>query len=1032
MEEAYGKLQDRYKALLKSYEKRSGDLNHSLALQKYNLNTTELTSWMGEKIVTASDENYREMTNLQSKIQKHSAFESELQANEVRVEAVIDEGRKLDSDCGKLKETWLKLLELTNLKKHRLNESYQAMLLNNNFEDFEKYLDDLEILLGSSDHGSSLEDVEILLKKVNLIEAEYASKQELLDQFKKTVNRLRQNGHYMIVELEEKLKQLIDRYGSLSEPLVIRKENLEQSHLLYKFYGDYNEELDWIKDKTRELNLEGLDLVSIQNLMKKRDLLDVEITLHGNNLSVINSRGQAMVKSGHFAKDEINGKLETINDKFEKLKDNNVLNKLRLQDALESVMFLNEANECMIWMGEKNAVLVDTDIIPLKKLDKLRGDLTTFESNLNKTVTAGDSLVNRNHFDKDNIEKKINHVKETYSDLQKILDKKKQRSNDALKFSMFVKEAEELTDWILDQMHVAGSEDYGRDVEHVEILIQKFEAFLSSVLSSGELRVQQLEDKLEALIVMHPEKDKLVEKFANVRSTWEEFKELASARQDALEGAKQVHMYDRTADETIQWILEKDASLSEEIESLQIALRKQELFENDLAAVKEQVDTIKSEAGRLSGLFPDAKEHIHVKLDEAESSWSALLAKSKERMERLKQTEKLQGVFKAYNEYVSYLNELLAKIVSVVTLGRNVETAETQLNKVCEYEVELNSKLFKFETVGSGKEDAEVKRKERELAEKVVYVRSVLEKRKMVYVQNLDLQRLFRDFDEFEKWLKKRQEELRKDEIESKNLSQVEELLVRHSDFEKEVEAKGAELVVLIRRRTLVEDRFDAMKREEEEELRAQLQKRKNSLQKREPSASSGNLVMSTAPSSEDFPVHHQQNSGMASLSPQKPPVPQTKPKRTPSFTTRRRTQSFRRTDVGVTISGVLERKHELQAGGKRAAIRSWKTFHVVLTQNILNFYKDETDGHAAQPPINLSQATVGMANDYVKRKDVFRLMLNDGSEYLFATTGGDENSVEKWVDALSKVATGAVSLFKIVFYFHIHSVFINTFFKPS
>lgn len=60
------------------------------------------------------------------------------------------------------------------------------------------------------------------------------------------------------------------------------------------------------------------------------------------------------------------------------------------------------------------------------------------------------------------------------------------------------------------------------------------------------------------------------------------------------------------------------------------------------------------------------------------------------------------------------------------------------------------------------------------------------------------------------------------------------------------------------------------------------------------------------------------------------------KPKRTPSFTTRRRTQSFRKLQKldqmdelpPVEIHGLLDRKQELQSGGKKAPVRSWKTFY--------------------------------------------------------------------------------------------------------
>lgn len=62
----------------------------------------------------------------------------------------------------------------------------------------------------------------------------------------------------------------------------------------------------------------------------------------------------------------------------------------------------------------------------------------------------------------------------------------------------------------------------------------------------------------------------------------------------ALAGAKQVHVFDRRADETIGWIQEKDAALSaqgygQDLETIQALVRQHQVFETDLAAVKEQV-----------------------------------------------------------------------------------------------------------------------------------------------------------------------------------------------------------------------------------------------------------------------------------------------------------------------------------------------------------------------------------------------------------------------------------------------------------
>lgn len=71
------------------------------------------------------------------------------------------------------------------------------------------------------------------------------------------------------------------------------------------------------------------------------------------------------------------------------------------------------------------------------------------------------------------------------------------------------------------------------------------------------------------------------------------------------------------------------------------------------------------------------------------------------------------------------------------------------------------------------------------------------------------------------------------------------------------------------------------------------------------------------------------------------------KKKRTPSFNLRRRTRSFKEKYKlpdnlpPAEVEGLLERKQELQTGGKKATIRSWKTLYTVLFGQIMAFFKD-------------------------------------------------------------------------------------------
>lgn len=61
--------------------------------------------------------------------------------------------------------------------------------------------------------------------------------------------------------------------------------------------------------------------------------------------------------------------------------------------------------------------------------------------------------------------------KELY-ELQGLCKLREARLLESRKLYRFLREAEEVAEWINDQTVVAASEDYGRDVEHVELLIQ--------------------------------------------------------------------------------------------------------------------------------------------------------------------------------------------------------------------------------------------------------------------------------------------------------------------------------------------------------------------------------------------------------------------------------------------------------------------------------------------------------------------------------------------------------------------------------
>jgi len=92
--ETVQEIKERRKQVLSRYDHFQDDtrskrskLEDSRRFQYFKRDADELESWINEKLQTASDESYKDPTNLQAKIKKHQAFEAEVFAH---ANAIVD------------------------------------------------------------------------------------------------------------------------------------------------------------------------------------------------------------------------------------------------------------------------------------------------------------------------------------------------------------------------------------------------------------------------------------------------------------------------------------------------------------------------------------------------------------------------------------------------------------------------------------------------------------------------------------------------------------------------------------------------------------------------------------------------------------------------------------------------------------------------------------------------------------------------------------------------------------------------------
>ena len=71
-------------------------------------------------------------------------------------------------------------------------------------------------------------------------------------------------------------------------------------------------------------------------------------------------------------------------------------------------------------------------------------------------------------------------IEEQFLGLQTLTNTRLQRLEESKKLHQYLREVNETSEWITEQLHAASAEDYGKDFEHLEVCVQNLLKRLSS------------------------------------------------------------------------------------------------------------------------------------------------------------------------------------------------------------------------------------------------------------------------------------------------------------------------------------------------------------------------------------------------------------------------------------------------------------------------------------------------------------------------------------------------------------------------
>ncbi|VTJ82135.1 Hypothetical predicted protein [Marmota monax] len=547
---------DALKALMMAERTKLGDYAD---LKKFYHDLEELEEWISEMMPIACDESYKDPTNIQRKYLKHQTFENEVRGRTEQVEGVIDLGNSLierkacdgneetvEEQLKLLKEHWDSLLERTIDKGEKLDEASRQQRFNTSVRDFEFWLSEAETLLAMKDQAKDLASAENLLKKHQLLEKEMSAREEALKDLNNLAEDLLSSGTFNIEQIVEKRDSINSRFENVQNLASAHHEKLKEAYALFQFFQELDDEESWIKEKLARVSSQdyGRDLQGVQNLLKKHKRLEGELVAHEPAIQNVLDMAEKLGDKDAVGQEEIQERLAQFVQHWEKLKELAKDRGLRLEESLQFLQFMENAEEEETWMSEKAAMvargesgdtLAATQNI-LKKHEALTNDFTIHETRVQNVCAQGEDILSKEEIqNKEKISAKIQVLNEKVPSLANAIEAWKLQLEDNYAFQQFNWKADVVESWIAEKEMSLKTKFNGEDLTAFLTLLAKqdtLDASLQSFQQEQLAEITELKDQLVA--AQHSQSKAIEERHDALQRRWERLLEASAAHREKL------------------------------------------------------------------------------------------------------------------------------------------------------------------------------------------------------------------------------------------------------------------------------------------------------------------------------------------------------------------------------------------------------------------------------------------------------------------------------------------------------------------
>ncbi|KAM9803615.1 spectrin beta chain, non-erythrocytic 1 isoform 1-T1 [Neosynchiropus ocellatus] len=678
------KLNTRWSQFRDLVDQKKDILNSALGVQNYHLECNETKSWIKEKtkVIESTQELGNDLAGVMALQRKLTGMERDLAAIEDKLGDLGKEAERLATEHpdqseaikGRLAEitrVWEEMKDTMKNREESLGEASKLQQFLRELDDFQSWLSRTQTAIASEDMPNTLAEAEKLLTQHEGIKNEIRNYEEDYQKMRdmgEMVTQGQTDAQYMF--LRQRLQALDTGWNELHKMWENRQNLLSQSHSYQLFLRDTKQAEAFLNNQEYVLAHTEMPttLEAAEAAIKKQEDFMTTMDANEEKISGVVDTGRRLVTDGNINTERIQEKVDSIDQRHKKNRAAASDLLARLKDNRDLQKFLQDCQELSLWINEKMLTAQDMTYDEARNLHskwlKHQAFMAELQSNkewLDKIEKEGQMLMAEKPETEAMVKEKLASLKTMWQDLESTTQTKAKCLFDANKAELFTQSCADLDKWLLGLDGQLQSDDYGKDLTSVNILLKK-QQILESQVEVRQREVDELRGQSQVLSQEGKGSEEVDCQRISVEKKFVELQDPLKKRRDNLMASREIHQFNRDVEDEILWVDERmplatSTDHGHNLQTVQLLIKKNQTLQKEIQGHQPRFDDIFERSQHVLREDNPTAAGIRHRLGELQSLWEQIRKETEKRHARLNEAHEAQQYYFDAAEAEAWMSE---------------------------------------------------------------------------------------------------------------------------------------------------------------------------------------------------------------------------------------------------------------------------------------------------------------------------------------------------------------------------------------